>query len=427
MKKLVVVLTFLTAAVAFAALPKRLTISFPIWGLMDTAPTGAYHDLDKMVREHVERGFNCIRLESGAALTHDIHGRRRGAVGIHAPFGRFTEARQLFVIGGEGMCDYMQRLIDLCKACRRHDVYLILSSWYFLHTCWYSDTEINDEIYAIPTEKRFMAFAKYLHYILRDLKREGLADRIAAAEIFNEMGDLRGKWEQEGRKTHQEIDKTFRAEHEAAIAFLRERHPDILISCDDYARKDRIGILPRNMQVLNGHNYFMWSVYAGALEGGAPRGDFFQGRIKPEDVVASYAARRPHYAADWIDRIRYCHDVDPAKIPAMEAYLEKRLTDNWDDFVKKLDTSCQGYQDVMKAFPGVRVVCGEGVTYCSSKLVNWEEKSDKYWEMVELMMRRYREIGLWGTVVKTCCGPEDPSWHMCKDKLKRLNDTFLKD
>ena len=35
-----------------AHLPKRLTISFPIWGLMDTAPDGAYHDLERMVKEH---------------------------------------------------------------------------------------------------------------------------------------------------------------------------------------------------------------------------------------------------------------------------------------------------------------------------------------------------------------------------------------
>jgi len=47
-----------------AHLPKRLTISFPIWGLMHTYEDSVYADLDQFVREHVERSFNCIRLES---------------------------------------------------------------------------------------------------------------------------------------------------------------------------------------------------------------------------------------------------------------------------------------------------------------------------------------------------------------------------
>ena len=48
-----------------AHLPERLAIAFPIWGLFDTG-SGAYHDLDRFVREHAERNFNCIRLEGGA-------------------------------------------------------------------------------------------------------------------------------------------------------------------------------------------------------------------------------------------------------------------------------------------------------------------------------------------------------------------------
>ena len=42
---------------AFSRLPKRLTISFPIWGLYDIDGKGFYADTDRMVREHLERGF----------------------------------------------------------------------------------------------------------------------------------------------------------------------------------------------------------------------------------------------------------------------------------------------------------------------------------------------------------------------------------
>ena len=51
-------------------LPNKLNISFPIWGLYDIDGKGFYADTDKMMREHEERGFNCIRFDDGAGLMH---------------------------------------------------------------------------------------------------------------------------------------------------------------------------------------------------------------------------------------------------------------------------------------------------------------------------------------------------------------------
>ena len=50
----------------------RLAISFWIWGLFDTVPNGYFDDLEGRIVELKERGFNCIRLESGAGLCHDL-------------------------------------------------------------------------------------------------------------------------------------------------------------------------------------------------------------------------------------------------------------------------------------------------------------------------------------------------------------------
>ncbi len=407
-----------------AHLPKRLTISFPIWGLEDTAPGGMYHDLDKMVREHVERGFNCIRLESGAGLTHDLDGHRLPPTQICAPFGKYGDNRQLFCIGGEGACDFLTRLIGLCEACQKYDVYLILSSWYYLHTYWYMDAPTNARLFAIPWEERFMAFAKFLHYILCALEERGLADRIAAAEIFNEMGDLPYLWSAAGAE-RAAIDGVFRQKHEEALAFLVENHPDILFSCDDSIRPDRIGIYPRNMQAYNGHNYFLWSIYNGTLEGEHPDPKYYRGEVTADDVRSAYT--HPNYSGDWVYRTRNCHDLNPAMVPEMEAFLEQKLADNWDSYMAALDKSVEGYRQIMEAFPGIPVLCGEGVSYCSSKLVLWEEKSPLFWRMVETAMGKYKEAGLWGSVVKTCCGPEDPCWQLCKEQLRRVNEAFLRD
>ena len=37
----------------------------------------------------------------------------------------------------------------------------------------------------------------------------------------------------------------------------------------------------------------------------------------------------------------------------------------------------------------------------------------------------YRDAGLWGTIVRTCSGPEDPSRNLCPEKLLRMNKIFL--
>lgn len=409
-----------------AHLPERLAIAFPIWGLFDTG-SGAYHDLDRFVREHAERNFNCIRLEGGAGLTHDLNGNCRGAITLHEPFGAYSAARQISCFGGEGTCDVMERLIALCTACKKYGVYLILSSWYFLHTYWYVDNSINRELLSGAPQGMFLRFAKLLHYLLCELEQRGLADCIAAAEIFNEvtgaqifMGELTGA-DVSG------ID--FQAAHEEALAWLQERHPELLFFVDDDdVSAQRVGTLPRNLQGFNGHNYFLWELYGGTLEAGTPvRDDFFCGERAAEEVAQGRGGLLPLSpgCAPWYTRVARCCDLDADKLPQLEAYLTARLEERRAVYLERLDAFCAGFRRVMDAFPGVPVVCGEGVTYCSSQQLLWEEKSDAYWEMVKTAVLRYKELGVWGTVLKTCCGPEDPSWTLCKDRIKEINGLFL--
>ena len=55
----------------------RLAISFWIWGPFDTGRC-TYHDCDARMAELAERGFNCIRMESGAGLICTPDGKPRG-------------------------------------------------------------------------------------------------------------------------------------------------------------------------------------------------------------------------------------------------------------------------------------------------------------------------------------------------------------
>ena len=75
-------------------------------------------------------------------------------------------------------------------------------------------------------------------------------------------------------------------------------------------------------------------------------------------------------------------------------------------------------------YRGIPLVMSEGASYCALEAMRWEERSDAYWEVVEHAARVYREHGLWGAVARTCCGPEDPSWHEFPERLKRVNEVF---
>ncbi|MBQ4259934.1 MAG: hypothetical protein IJB84_06730, partial [Lachnospiraceae bacterium] len=50
---------------------------------------------------------------------------------------------------------------------------------------------------------------------------------------------------------------------------------------------------------------------------------------------------------------------------------------------------------------------------------------EKFWDLMMHMARTFREFGMWGTILRTCCGPEDPIWNMCPDKIREFNNLFL--
>lgn len=49
---------------------ERLAISFWNFGLLSNGPDSIFNSLEKRMEETVARGFNCIRTEGGAGITH---------------------------------------------------------------------------------------------------------------------------------------------------------------------------------------------------------------------------------------------------------------------------------------------------------------------------------------------------------------------
>ena len=405
-------------------LPKKLTISFPIWGLYDTG-NGTYHDIDKMMREHVERGFNCMRIDDGAGLMHDINGNPRGPVYFGRGFGEFDlKMRQSAASGDPGFCDTRKRLIEIFRSAKKHGMYIILSSWYYLHTYWYVDSALATELEAIKPHDRFLAFAKFLHYILLELEKEGLDSQIAFAEIFNEADGLCfiDGYGHKNKISSEEIAR-FREDHERAIEWIKERHPHILFAFDSYSYYADHDQIPKNLEVYNFHNYFMWSVYHTSVER-----DNTLLATPPIPMEAVRASTKPGFPAaeDWYQRVWFYNnisDFERANAQA-NAYLEEHK----DEILKKLkETVDHVRSNLDSALSGLPTVSGEGVSYSGSYHMIFEEYSETFWSIVSEMMKLYRSLGLWGTVVRTCCGPEDPVWYSHPEKLVEMNRIFTED
>lgn len=410
----------------FEKLPERLTISFPLWLIYGTkGKYSPYYDIDRVMREHAERGFNCIRIDSGAGLVHDIEGNPRPPFDIGDMFGEYEKIpRQEHIVGDGGPCDLLSRLTETFECAKKYGIYIILSQWYYLHTYWYHKVgdSVGDELFSIPPEKRFEAFGKFWHYILLELEKRELDGQIAFVEIFNEVNEHpyfcgERDWGANKRVTDEEAE-IFGKQHTAVIEYLKKEHPQIIFAYDTAGPCQVKETLPENTDVYNFHAYYLWGVYERAL---AEHPEWFRTEVSPEDVMKSRENRRP-VDCGWYDRVAKYNDIDYKYLPQIEKTLEEILVKNIDEYKRIFDCMLS---DAMRFCGDRRLVCGEGVSYIASKDILWEERSENYWSLVKYGLQKYKESGVWGTVIRTCCGPEDPCWDLCADKLLELNRFFL--
>lgn len=407
-------------------LPSKFTISFPLWLLYGTK-NSPYYDIDRVIREHVERGFNCIRIDSGAGLIHDRDGKLREPFDIGDMFGDYEKIpRQQHVVGDGGKCDLLARLLETFRACKKYGVYVILSQWYYLHTYWYHKVgdPVCEELFSLPPQERFGAFRDFWHYMLTELETRDLASQIAFVEIFNEADDhpyLCGVYEWgANQKISDEETEFYKKQHEQTLAWLQEKHPNILFGYDVATTAIAKKNMPDNTQVYNFHSYYMWNVYDDAFEG---HPEWFEHRITSSEVARSREGRLP-VDPGWYDRVARYNDIKESCIGEIEEALEKVFLEKLDQYVARREKNLRIARENADGLP---MVCGEGVSYICSKNILWEEKSEAYWNFVKEGLDLYKKAGVWGTVIRTCCGPEDPCWYTCADKLYELNRFFLED
>lgn len=422
-------------------LPKKLTISLWLWNYFLGAQKGDhYYDLEKRIVELKERGFNTIRIDSGIGLCYTREGTPCGPIKLCEAFHGYTSViRQLNCRGGE--CDVLKRLISLFELCRKHDVYVILTSWFYQHTFWFVDTRIRQEMFALPSKDRFMYWAKENSRLIDLIKERGLHTQIAFVEIMNEVNGL---WHLTGLaplpEDEQQEFSAFRELHEEALAFLRAKHPDLLFAFDtgsDFVPKEAF---PRNMQIWNFHLYYMWPICLSTYEADVSKPDFdFQNPHKYASIapflrkslttmeqIRNSTGGDRNILDSWYRRIWLYVNTDPSALKKLERWLDGTLTRNLDECRKR---AADGINHAVSLrdenFPNIPLVVGEAASYSALTGMRWEEESDAHWSLIDYTIGLLRQNDFWGCCPRTNSGPEDPVWAEYPERLLHANRLFL--
>ena len=405
-------------------LPPKLTISFWYHDWLSAALPGApFEDLDACVAGMKQRGFNTARAGIGLTYAFRLDGRPRGPMLFAPPVPAFASSQVLASHGGRR--DAIERLIQLLELARRHGVWIILTSWEYQDSTCVGEPSVRAELASVPKERRFMYLAEQHDSLLGILKAEGLADRLAFVEIHNEPEYSDLPQGTEGKRLHEE-----------AIAFLRARHPDILISAD-FASHD-YAIVPNNAQVFDQHIYAGAEWHLSGLYGKTvchPALDIHNPRAFPplarvlkddispldEFIVAADKVGRddPSVTDGWRKMLWLWENISIAKWDEFmaESFAEWK-TRIWDKAKKHFaEDSREGKRR------GLPMVLDESGFFCPPPQSRWELGGDAL-ALLDFLANLAIQHGYWGFMPGTYSGPQHIIWRERPDWLRAVNSRF---
>jgi hypothetical protein len=400
-------------------LPPKLSICSFIWAWITNATHGEpYGDLAHACAGLRPRGFNCVRVDAGLNWCFTEDGLR-GEVEFGPWIAGHGQNLRTVNCHGGGRHNVLERVLQLLDLADRLDFYVILTSWEYQDSSWLlADPALRAEVMAVPLAERFMQLAKLHDRLLTEIKAEDLHERIAFVEIHNEP-----EWSElphgpEGTRLHAE-----------AIAYLRECHPDLLIT-GDFSSHDP-AIVPENSQVYDQHMY----------SGAEWAFDFYRQTVEHPDFDPQHPRRLP--LVDWLLKPEFT-PWDEYMVPAQNVRAEWRprhwLYDNldndrydywwfqhfgeWEPKIRAQAAEWFAADAAEARRRGVPQVLDEGGIFYPPLGSRFEESAAGRLYF-EYMGELAAEHGYWGFMPTTYSGPEQPIWNENPDWLAKINGRFL--
>ncbi len=411
-------------------LPSRLTISLWdfSWYTM-SGPDEPFHNLEKVLDELIERGYNTIRICAAPILLYGDLGVAANALAISSMGGAVGEGTRWYNPRGGITIDLQSRLFELLALAKKKSVWVILSSWEYQQSPAFSETsDWNDALMDIPPGMRFEVLAQCWVRMLEEIKARGLRDVIAYVELHNEVDlslvGVNGRWTDSDhwdRKTSMED----------AIGLLRSAHPDLLHTTSygipPFLHMDTA---PSNSQVAHHHLYvygvlqalFDWSqiraeppVYPTAemkslLRPDAPDFDTYRAGVKAWTLDAT------------ITPLSYLYASDYANGAAWDAWLYRNYALHELEMRRGIDYRLSAISTWSKLH-GVPAVIGEGWVGFTPAASEFEDGPIGQ-EITQYAVQSARELDFWGIVVGSNRAPHHSGWSDISHQLS-INEEFI--
>jgi len=402
-------------------LPRKLTMSSWQWAwFTHSEPDAAYGNLERVMEELRERNFNSIRIDTALNWCFHADGSSRGEVPIRQTFPRHSYRLRIVNHRGGHRVDVLKQLINLMNLAKKYDIYVVLSDWEYMHTNWFtSDSQLRDEINSIPKEKRLLQLARQMDRLVRRLRDRGLEKQLAWIEPHNELD----------YSDFPKDDSSVRI-HTEAIAYLRERHPDILVSAN-YGKSQTI-TTTENTQLYDHHIYAGSALYHDVWQQTIFHPEFssenpkeskllkqlLQEQITPYHEFAQYA---PIVGESWTRRFWFYHNVN---IEQFDRFIIQRYAEIKDTLKQNADKLYTMHAKEAARLKLPMVVTEGGFFYAplNSRFEESEAGLDYFDHLTDLAVQH----DLWAFVMTTYNGPEVPVWWACPKWLAENNDRFLK-
>lgn len=397
-------------------LPARLTIT--LWDFswyVRTGPGEPFEDLDRAFAEAVERGYNTVRI---CAMPYLLFGSGLDtrAVRLEALGGAYGQRVRWYDVGAPTVIDGRAHLLALFEAAKRHDCYIIVSSWEYQQSPAFSSTsDWFDALIAIDPEDRAEAQANAEADLVDFVASHGLADRIAYVEVHNEVQVCHLADGIEGTLDDRVLG--LRPRLERAVDAFHQRQPGVPVTVN-YAHVPVATMrgVPENIDVLVTHPYVYGVLDAFIAEYGL-RGtiDDFDQELADRDILRPGSPRIAEWGPqlDWRRRATiisapeiYVHDNGDAEA------IDRWLYQHYPSWERAMDERLRLWLDVARDWAivhGVPLVFGEGWIGYTPRDGRFEEGPIGA-EFCRHAIDESIRVDAWGTIVCSNAAPQHAMW-----------------